>query len=233
MVVRFIGIASAAMVMPVALAMAATAYTGIARATAIGIAYAAYGAGQGLSPTLVALVPGHLRAGLHRLDRGLLAWRSWSSGAASPISRDRPPPSGRTCTALRCGPPAWCSSPPGSCGSAPASTTRCGSRSSLGGIALGAVFVLWERRRRAASAETVRIERRPVTVALFVGLVIALAQIVPMSQLPLYFGVGMGYGPVFGILALVPLFAALVVAGPVAGSCWRGSVPGSSSPVES
>ena len=87
----------------------------------------------------------------------------------------------------------------------------------LGGIALGAAFILWERRRRAASAETVRIERRPVTVALFVGLVIAIAQIVPMSQLPLYFGVGMGYGPVFGILALVPLFAALVVAGPVAG----------------
>ena len=57
-IVRFAGIASAAMVMPVALAMAATAYTGIARATAIGIAYAAYGAGQGLSPTLVAFVPG-------------------------------------------------------------------------------------------------------------------------------------------------------------------------------
>ena len=87
----------------------------------------------------------------------------------------------------------------------------------LGGIALGALFIIWERRRRAASAETVRIERRPVTVALFVGLVIALAQIVPMSQLPLYFGVGMQYGPIFGILALVPLFAALVVAGPVAG----------------
>jgi hypothetical protein len=56
-----------------------------------------------------------------------------------------------------------------------------------------------------------------VTIALFVGLVIALAQIVPMSQLPLYFGVGMRYGPIFGILALAPLFAALVVAGPVAG----------------
>ena len=38
--VRLAGVASAAMVMPVSLAMAATAYTGIVRATAIGVAYA-------------------------------------------------------------------------------------------------------------------------------------------------------------------------------------------------
>ena len=38
-----------------------------------------------------------------------------------------------------------------------------------------------------------------------------------MSQLPLYFGVGMQYGPIRGMLALAPLFAALVLAGPIAG----------------
>ena len=62
-----------------------------------------------------------------------------------------------------------------------------------------------------------RVDRRPVTIALFVGFVIAFAQVVPMSQLPLYFGIAMGYGPVFGMVALAPLFLGLVAAGPIAG----------------
>jgi MFS family permease len=216
LVVRFIGIASAAMVMPVALAMAATAYTGIPRATAIGVAYAAYGAGQGLSPTLVALVPGSyapafvgsivacalalvvVRGRIPELPRSTPAERPYVYGTALWASG----------VVLFAAGLLWL-------GSGLDNPLRIALM--LGGLALGAVFFLWERRRRAASAETVRIERRPVTVALFVGLVIALAQIVPMSQLPLYFGVGMRYGPVFGILALAPLFGALVVAGPVAG----------------
>jgi len=44
--VRLVGIASAAIVMPSALAMAAVSYTGVNRATAIGLAYAGYGVGQ-------------------------------------------------------------------------------------------------------------------------------------------------------------------------------------------
>lgn len=63
----------------------------------------------------------------------------------------------------------------------------------------------------------VRIERRPVTVALFVGVVIAIAQNVAMLELPVYFSVVQGYGPLFGIVAVAPLFLALVAAGPVAG----------------
>ena len=56
-----------------------------------------------------------------------------------------------------------------------------------------------------------------MTVALFVGLIIAAAQVVPMSQLPMYFGVAEQYGPVFGIVAMAPLFVGLIVAGPLAG----------------
>ena len=217
MVVRFAGIASAAMVMPVALAMAATSYTGIPRATAIGIAYAAYGAGPGALADAGRAGPGHLRAGLRRLDRGL---RARARGRPGPHPRAPEADRGRAAVRVRdrvVGLRGGALRRRGSCGSGPGSTTRCGSGSSLGGIALVAAFIVWERRRRAEHAEAVRIERRPVTIALFVGLVIAIAQIVPMSQLPLYFGVGMRYGPIFGILALVPLFAALVVAGPVAG----------------
>ena len=214
--VRFAGVASAAMVMPVALAMAATSYTGIPRATAIGIAYAAYGAGQGLSPTLVALVPltyapafiGSIAA----CALALVVVRGRIPELPRPTVAERPYVYGTALWAsgvvLFAAGLLWL-------GSGLDNQLRIGLM--LGGIALGAAFILWERRRRAARAETVRIERRPVTIALFVGLVIAIAQIVPMSQLPLYFGVGMGYGPILGILALVPLFAALVVAGPVAG----------------
>ena len=215
-IVRFAGIASAAMVMPVALAMAATAYTGIARATAIGIAYAAYGAGQGLSPTLIAFVPGSYApafvGSIAACALALVVVRGRIPELPRPTAAERPYVYGTalwaTGVVLFAAGVLWV-------GSGLDNPLRIALV--LGGIALGAAFILWERRRRAASAETVRIERRPVTVALFVGLVIAIAQIVPMSQLPLYFGVGMEYGPIFGILALAPLFAALVVAGPVAG----------------
>ena len=63
----------------------------------------------------------------------------------------------------------------------------------------------------------VAINRRPVTIALFVGLVIAMAQIVPMSQLPMYFGVVLKFGPMFGIVGMAPLFVSLILAGPIAG----------------
>jgi MFS family permease len=215
-VVRFAGGASAAMVMPVALAMAATSYAGIPRATAIGIAYAAYGAGQGLSPTLVALVPGTYApafiGSIAACALALVVVRGRIPELPRPTAAERPYVYGTalwaTGVVLFAAGLLWL-------GSGFNNALRIGLMA--GGIALGAGFILWERRRRAARAETVRIERRPVTIALFVGLVIALAQIVPMSQLPLYFGVGMGYGQFGGILALLPLFAALVVAGPVAG----------------
>ncbi len=79
------------------------------------------------------------------------------------------------------------------------------------------VFLAWELRGRGGPRAAVRVDRRPVTIALFVGFVIAFAQVVPMSQLPLYFGIAMGYGPVFGMVALAPLFLGLVAAGPIAG----------------
>jgi MFS transporter, DHA2 family, multidrug resistance protein len=216
LVVRFAGVAAAAMVMPVALAMAATSYTGIPRATAIGIAYAAYGAGQGLSPTLVALAPGTYApafvGSIVACGLALAVVRGRISELPRPTAAERPYVYGTAWWAsgvvLFAAGVLWL-------GSGIENPLRIGLI--VGGLALGASFIVWERRRRVARTETVRIERRPVTIALFVGLVIALAQIVPMSQLPLYFGVGMGYGPFFGILALVPLFAALVVAGPVAG----------------
>ncbi|MCJ7709352.1 MAG: MFS transporter [Chloroflexi bacterium] len=215
-VVRFAGIASAAMVMPAALAIAATSYTGIPRATAIGIAYAAYGAGQGLSPMLVALIPGTYApafiASIAASALALAVVRGRVPDLPRPTRAEKPVVYG---TALWASGVVLISAGVLWLGAGWDDPLRLALV--IGGILLVAVFFLWERRRRAVHAEAVRVNRRPVTIALFVGLVIAMAQIVPMSQLPLYFGVGMRYGPIFGIVALAPLFVALVAAGPIAG----------------
>src|SRR6188472_3666450 len=50
--------AAARIVFPVALASIALAFNGIARATAIGIGYAAFGIGQAVMPILLEVVPG-------------------------------------------------------------------------------------------------------------------------------------------------------------------------------
>jgi len=50
-----------------------------------------------------------------------------------------------------------------------------------------------------------------------VGVILGIAQTAPMMELPRYFQMVLGYGPLFAVAALAPLFGALVLAGPVAG----------------
>src|SRR6185503_6558495 len=57
-VVRLIGHASATFVIPVSIALVATSFRGPVRATAIGLAYAAYGAAGAAGPILLQLIPG-------------------------------------------------------------------------------------------------------------------------------------------------------------------------------
>jgi MFS family permease len=215
-IVRLAGVASAAFVMPVALAMAATSYSGIARATAIGIAYAGYGLGQGISPTLVSMIPGTFVPAF--VGAGL------ASGLALVVVRRRVPDLERPTraerpyvvrTALWASAVVLFSSGLLWLGAGWENPLRLGLIA--GGVLLLVIFLALERQRKMQHPESVRVERRPVTVALFVGFVIALAQIVPMTLLPQYFAVGLRFGPVLGIVALAPVFIALVAAGPVAG----------------
>ena len=55
---RGVGLAASSFVIPVSLASVATSYAGVARATAIGLAYAAYGAAGALAPLLLQVLPG-------------------------------------------------------------------------------------------------------------------------------------------------------------------------------
>ena len=207
--------AAAALVFPVALASVAVAYTGINRATAIGLAYAAYSVGQALMPVLLTLRPGFYAPGFlaEIVAASIALWFAWGHAfdLPRPTRAERPYVIG---TVL------WAS---GVVSLATGILWLGGGLNPIriGMIVLGIVLViayaLVERRRRERRPEAVRVERRPVTVALFVGLVIAIAQNVPMVQLPQYFSIVLGYGPLFGMAAIAPLFAALVVAGPVAG----------------
>ena len=70
---------------------------------------------------------------------------------------------------------------------------------------------------RAAQPAGIEVEMRPVAVVLAVGLFIGLAQAVPMTLLPVFFQVILGFGPIFAVAAIAPIIVALVVAGPVAG----------------
>jgi MFS family permease len=214
--VRLVGIVSAALVMPSALAVAATSYQGVTRATAIGIAYAGYGLGQGISPFLVSIIPGNptpaFLASIAATALALVLVRGRLPELDHPNRAERPYVVG---TALWAGGVVLVATSLLWLGTPFTDPLRLGLL--LAGLALIGLFFGLQARRRAQASEAVRIDRRPVTVALFVGLVIAVAQIVPMSQLPLVFGVAFQYGPIIGMVALAPLFLGLLVAGPVAG----------------
>jgi len=212
---RIIGSLAASVTFPVALAAVAVTYQGISRATAIGLAYAAYGGGQSVMPILATLQPGwYVPAFLAEIAAaGLALALVWGRAFDLP----RPAPAERphvVGTAL------WAS---GVVALATGVLWIGGGLhpDRLGliglGVALVAAYAVVERRRHGGRLDAVRVERRPVTVALFVGLVIAIAQSIAMVQLPPYFSIVLRYGPLFGMAALVPLFGALVLAGPIAG----------------
>jgi MFS family permease len=211
---RFAGTAAASFIIPVALASVATSYRGVARATAIGLAYGAYGASQGLGPALLQVLPDS-------------RWPAFAAAIlacliAIPVARRRLPDLARPTLVER---PYVVATALWGLGIVTMTSGIIWFGSGwdnpvrwaliiLGGLALVAAG-LHDRRRRGGA--TIHVERRPVAIAVFVGLVIALAQTVPMLQLPLYFQLILRYGPFLAIVALGPLFAGLILAGPVAG----------------
>ena len=214
---RFIGIASASIVLPMALAGVATRYQGIPRATAIGLGYGAYGAAIAAGPVLLTLFgptgsrwPAYLAAGVSALVGFGVCRTSWE---------DLPAP-GREARTGIVAIAAWAfgivviiAGVIGFQGS-DADTVR------IGFLVIGAGFLiagLALGRRRRATGLPVPVARRAVVVALFVGFVIAYAQTAALLQVPLYFMLILRYEPVWAVVATIPFMAALVVAGPVAG----------------
>jgi len=212
-VVRLIGHASAMFVIPVSIALVATSFRGPVRATAIGLAYAAYGAAGAAGPILLQLIPGERwPAYLAAVVACVIAIRVASRHVLElhrPSLAERP---------LVVGVAVW----------AFGIITMTIGLTWIGGgldnpvrwamiVGGPALVFFYDRLSRRHQVGPVGIIRRNVAIALFVGVVIAISQTAAMLNLPLYFRLVLGYGPVLAVAALAPLFAALVLAGPVAG----------------
>jgi len=210
---RFVSHASAAFVIPVSIALVATSYRGAVRATAIGIAYGAYGAAGAVAPIFFQVLPGdRWPAFVAAIVACVIAIRLASTHVLElrrPSLAERPLVVGVAIwafgiIALTVG-LTWVDSSP---------TNPIRWALIIGGPAL---IIGFDRLGRARSARPTRVIRRRVAIALFVGVVIAISQTAAMLDLPIYFHLVLGLGPLLAIVALAPLFGALVLAGPVAG----------------
>lgn len=213
---RMLAGAGVGLSVPVALAWVALTYDGVARATAIGFTYAAYGAGVGIAATLVNLFaqsvgtwPSFVLAGVAALVALLLA-RRWLPDVDRPVDTPRLSVVSNVlwAYALLAG---------------TASLIAVGGGFNLTvrlvilatGVAALVAFALV--RRKLTRTEDAAIHVRAVTVALFAGVIIAFAQTAPLAQAPIFFQLAKGFSPILAVLAIVPIFAALVLAGPIAG----------------
>ena len=89
------------------------------------------------------------------------------------------------------------------------------------GVAVIVGFFVWQRRVRDRMDPTLAIDIRPVTIALFAGVVVAFAQIAPSLEAPVFFRVVQGWGSLAATIAIAPFVIALLAAGPVAGILLR------------
>ena len=215
---RFLDVAAASVVLPVALAGVATTFEGVNRATAIGLAYGAYGAAGAAGPVLLTLfgptgsrAPAFAAAAAVAIVAFVYARRHWHDlPTAGPAQRHAV-----MITAI------W------AFGIVIITAGLVGFQSNdANGARIGLVIVglllvgaglSVERRRSRAGRPSTRIQRRPVAIALFVGFVIAYAQTAALFEVPVYFQVVLGYGPILSVIATIPFMVALAAAGPVAG----------------
>lgn len=216
-VLRLVGVGSASIILPVALAGVALGYQGVTRATAIGIAYGAYGAALAGGPVLLTLLgptgpywPAYVVAVASAFLALWAARRSWSD-LPSPRRSDPWPIIAAATWAF--GIVVLSAGLVGFPGEG-VSTIRL-VFGVVGGVLLASGLIV--QRRRSSRRAGTPIQRRAVAVALFVGFVIAYAQSSTLLQVAVYFQVILGYGPVLAMVATIPFMAALAIAGPVAG----------------
>jgi MFS family permease len=216
---RLVAAAAAYAVLPFALALVATSYTGLIRATAIGIAYVAYAGATAVSPVLLTLFgpssPMWPAFAVAALVAAFALWFVWSRAPDLPAlaSDDRPYVVSTAVWAF-----AIVMISAGVVGFGDRISTAVRVTLVVIGLLLIAAYVVWDRSIRDRSRlRAHHVDRRPVTVAIAVGVVVSFAQAAPLFQLPLFFKLILDYGPLLATLATAPFIAALVIAGPLAG----------------
>jgi len=212
-IARLISTLSVGIVLPFMIGAVGTVYTGIPRATAIGLAYAGSGLATAVAPVvtlingpsgpftpafalcavvaLVALVATrrllpplpHATVSQRPLITATALWAFGVTAIVASIINFRIDPLDALVTLL-------------------------------GVVSIaGAFFVL----RRRPGHERQRVNLRPVTVVLAVGIVIGFAQVVPLLKLPQFFTLIQGLSPLAATAALAPFVIALLIAGPLSG----------------
>jgi MFS family permease len=233
---NMLSVAAAGVALAYGIGSVAIAYEGVARATALGIVYAAYGAGSAAAPALLTLIVVPLAGdGTGQTPEGSLppdyAFQTWPAYAAAALS---------AAVALW-GARRWMPRIPGGL-PAPRRlvagvglwtvsiiaivTGLLGLRGPAGPLvpvtlvlagALGLSTVAIGRRRTQRMVAELPMERRGLSAALVVGVAVGFAQAVPLLVLPPLFEYVLGYGTLFGMMALAPFAIALLAAGPVSG----------------
>jgi DHA2 family multidrug resistance protein-like MFS transporter len=224
---RFVGGAASNAALPFAFALVATTYRGVTRATAIGILYSVYGAATAVPPLLLTLNgPGGSEAPAFVASALTAAVALW---VAFPRTPDLPavPPARRSYVVATA---VWAFAivivTVGVVGLGhglddPSRFVLIGL-----GLAMAAGYVAWDRRgRERGETDAIHLDRRPVTVAIAVGVVMGFAQAAPLFQLPLFLQIVLRYGALGATIATVPFMLALVLAGPVAGALLTRSRP--------
>jgi MFS family permease len=213
---RLCGVIAAAVILPFSLAGVAVTYQGIPRATAIGFAYAAFGAGSAAGPVLLTLFgpsgahwPAFVASTIVASIAFVMARRHWPD-LPSPSRRQR-----RRVIATA----VWAAGVILTCmglvgfGHGVIDVVRLAFL--FGGLAVIGIATGLER--GITHDDAVHVERRPVAMALLVGFVIAFAQSATLLQLPLFFQLINGYGPLVAVIATLPFIIALIVTGPIVG----------------
>ncbi len=218
---RLAGAAAAYAVLPFALALVATTYHGIVRATAIGVAYAAYAGGTALAPILLTILgPGGPMWPAFLVGAAAALLALWYAFPRTPslvaIARDDRSYVVATAT--------WAfgiviiTAGLVDLGSRVASPVRI--LLIVTGLLMVGGVVVWDRRHRGEASRH-RVLRRPVAVAIAIGLIVSFAQAAPLFQLPVFFYLVLRYGTIGAAVATAPFVIALIVAGPVAGVLLR------------
>ncbi len=218
---RLLGTLSVGIVLPYAIGVVGVSYGGIKRATAIGIAYAALGAGTALGPPLVLLNGAHGPYTQAFVVCGVVALVALFANRRLMPSFPRAPEDHRpliVATAL------W------GFGVIALVASLINFRVDpldviVGGAGvvaiIGAMLIL---RWRPESAST-RIDRRLMAIVLGVGVVLGFAQIVPLIKMPQFFTLIAGMPPLLASLAIAPFALALLLAGPLSGWLLRKMSP--------
>ena len=229
-VANFGAIAAAGVVLAYGIGSVAIAYEGIARATALGFVYAAFGVGAAVSPAILTFFPvavpgaGAETPAAYTFDTTLAyvlpavasvvaLWAAYRWVPMIPGSLPARP-------ALVAGVALWSLSilalVSGALGFFGPADQLLPMVLLIAGAA-GTIVLSIAFKRRSDAMGSLVLDKRAVVAALAVGVTIGFAQAVPLMLLPVVFEYPLHYGTLFAILALAPFGLALVLAGPITG----------------